>query len=57
VVLAAEVASRRREARTGIQLKSGEWLRGRLYGMQNRKLEFESDELDDLVFDWKDVHR
>jgi hypothetical protein len=40
-----------------IQLKSGEWLRGRLYGMQNRKLEFESDELDDLVFDWKDVHQ
>jgi hypothetical protein len=40
-----------------IQLKSGEWLRGRLYGMQNRKLEFESDELDDLEFDWKDVHQ
>src|SRR5262249_4506764 len=38
-----------------IQLKSGEWLRGRLYGMQNRKLEFESDELDDLKFDWKDI--
>jgi putative salt-induced outer membrane protein YdiY len=40
-----------------IQLKSGEWLRGRLYGMQNRSLEFESDELDDLKFDWKDVHQ
>jgi putative salt-induced outer membrane protein YdiY len=40
-----------------IQLKSGEWLRGRLYGMQNRKLEFESDELDDLTFDWKDIHQ
>jgi putative salt-induced outer membrane protein YdiY len=40
-----------------IQLKSGEWLRGRLYGMQNRKLEFESDELDDLEFDWKDVYQ
>lgn len=40
-----------------IQLKSGEWLRGRLYGMQNRKLEFESDELDDLEFDWKDIHQ
>jgi putative salt-induced outer membrane protein YdiY len=40
-----------------IQLKSGEWLRGRLYGMQNRELEFESDELDDLSFDWKDVHQ
>jgi len=40
-----------------IQLKSGEWLRGRLYGMQNRKVEFESDELDDLMFDWKDIHQ
>lgn len=40
-----------------IQLKSGEWLRGRLHGMQNRKVEFESDELDDLTFDWKDVHQ
>src|SRR6185436_1400737 len=40
-----------------IQLKSGEWLRGRLYGMQNRKLEFESDELNDLELDWKDVHQ
>jgi len=40
-----------------IQLKSGEWLRGRLYGMQNRTVEFESDELDELTFDWKDVHQ
>ena len=40
-----------------IQLKSGEWLRGKLYGMQNRKLEFESDELDDFTFDWKDIHQ
>jgi hypothetical protein len=40
-----------------IQLKSGEWLRGRLYGMQNRELEFDSDELNDLKFDWKDIHQ
>ena len=40
-----------------IQLKSGEWLRGRLYGMQNRKLEFDSDELNDVNFDWKDVYQ
>jgi putative salt-induced outer membrane protein YdiY len=25
--------------------------------MQNRELEFESDELDDLKFDWKDIHQ
>lgn len=40
-----------------IQLKSGEWLRGTLHGMQNRTVEFESDELDDLSFDWKDIHQ
>ena len=40
-----------------IQLQSGEWLRGKLHGMQNRKMEFESDELDDLTFDWKDIHQ
>jgi hypothetical protein len=45
------------ESSDWIQLKSGEWLRGRLYGMQNRTVEFESDELDELTFDWKDVHQ
>ena len=40
-----------------IQLQSGEWLRGKLHGMQNRKMEFESDELDDLTFDWKDIQQ
>ncbi len=38
-----------------IQLKSGEWLRGKLHGMENRSLEFDSDELGELTFDWKDV--
>jgi putative salt-induced outer membrane protein YdiY len=50
-------ASPDRTTNDWIQLKSGEWLRGRLYGMQNRKLEFESVELDELEFDWKDVHQ
>ena len=40
-----------------IQLKSGEWLKGRLKGMQDRKLDFISDELDDQEFDWKDIHQ
>ena len=40
-----------------LQLKSGEWLRGRLYGMQNRKVEFESDELEELEFEFKDVYQ
>ncbi len=40
-----------------IQLKSGEWLRGRLKGMQDRKLEFDSEKLEDQSFDWKDVRQ
>ena len=40
-----------------IQLKSGEWLKGRLKAMQERKLEFDSDELNDLTFDWKDIRQ
>ncbi len=38
-----------------IQLESGEWLKGRLEALQDEKLEFESEELDDLEFEWKDV--
>jgi len=40
-----------------IQLKSGEWLKGRLKALQERKLEFDSDELNDLTFDWKDIRQ
>ena len=40
-----------------IQLKSGEWLKGRFKAMQERELEFDSDELDDLTFDWKDIRQ
>jgi putative salt-induced outer membrane protein YdiY len=40
-----------------IQLKSGEWLKGTLTGMQNRVLEFRSEELNDLTFDWKDIRQ
>lgn len=40
-----------------IQLKSGEWLKGRLKAMQERKLEFYSEELKDQAFDWKDVRQ
>lgn len=38
-----------------IQLKSGEWLRGRLKYIQERKIEFDSDELKDLSLDLKNV--
>ena len=38
-----------------IKLTSGEWLKGEIKGLYNFKLEFDSDELDDLTFDWEDV--
>jgi len=38
-----------------LQLKSGEWLRGRITILQKDSLEFDSDELDDLVIKWKNV--
>ena len=40
-----------------IQLKSGEWLKGRLKGMQERKLDFDSEELKLLTFDWQDIRQ
>ena len=40
-----------------IQLKSGEWLKGRIKAMQERKLEFDSEELKLLTFDWKDIRQ
>lgn len=40
-----------------IQLKSGEWLKGEIKAMQDRELEFDSDELDDLTFDWADIRQ
>ena len=40
-----------------IQLKSGEWLRGRLRYVQERKVEFDSDELKDQSLDLKDVRQ
>jgi putative salt-induced outer membrane protein YdiY len=38
-----------------IQLKYGEWLKGRIKSLQEDKLEFDSEELDLLTFDWKDI--
>jgi putative salt-induced outer membrane protein YdiY len=38
-----------------IQLKSGEWLKGRIKSMQEDKLEFDSEELDLLSFGWDDI--
>ena len=38
-----------------IQLKSGEWLKGRFRGMQDEQLNFYSEELDDQDFDWDKI--
>ena len=39
-----------------IQLKSGEWLKGHIKSLQDERLEFDSEELNLLTFDWKDIH-
>lgn len=38
-----------------IQLKSGEWLRGRLKYIQRKEVDFDSDELEELTLKLKDV--
>jgi putative salt-induced outer membrane protein YdiY len=38
-----------------IEIKSGEWLKGRIKSLQQEDLEFDSEELDVHVWDWKDV--
>jgi putative salt-induced outer membrane protein YdiY len=39
-----------------IRLHSGEWLKGKIENLRDESLSFDSAELDDLKFDWKDVH-
>lgn len=38
-----------------IQLTSGEWLKGHIKSMQEEKLEFDSEELNLLTFDWEKI--
>jgi len=38
-----------------IQLVSGEWLKGEIKGLYKNSLEFDSDKLDLLTLDWKDI--
>lgn len=40
-----------------IQLKSGEWLKGQIKYIQQKEIEFDSDELDELTIDLKDVRQ
>lgn len=38
-----------------VQLKSGEWIRGSIDLFRDLKMEFDSDDLDDLVINWSDI--
>jgi putative salt-induced outer membrane protein YdiY len=38
-----------------VQLKSGEWLKGRMKSLQDEKLEFDSEEMDVHEFHWEDI--
>ena len=40
-----------------IQLNTGEWLKGRIKAMQERQIEFFSEKLSDMTFDWKDIRQ
>jgi hypothetical protein len=40
-----------------VQLKSGEWLRGQLKYIQNKEVEFDSDEMNQQTLDLKDVSK
>ena len=40
-----------------VQLKSGEWLRGEIKYIQDKEIEFDSDELDQLTLKLKDVRQ
>lgn len=40
-----------------IEIKTGEWLKGRLKSVQDNKLEFDSEEFDFVEYDWDDVHQ
>jgi hypothetical protein len=38
-----------------VQLSSGEWIRGSIDLFRDLKMEFDSDDLDDLEIDWEDI--
>jgi len=40
-----------------VQLKSGEWLKGKIKAMQKRELEYDSEEMELQTFDWKDIRQ
>ena len=43
------------ETKDWVRLSSGEWVRGSIELLQYEKMYFDSEEMDDLEFDWEDV--
>ncbi len=43
------------ESKDWVRLSSGEWVRGAIELLQYEKMYFDSEEMDDLEFDWEDV--
>jgi len=44
-----------KDGKDWVQLKSGEWVRGNIDLFRDLEMEFDSDELDDLVIEWDDI--
>ena len=44
-----------KDTKDWVLLKSGEWLRGNMDLFRDLKMDFDSDELDDLSIDWEDI--
>jgi hypothetical protein len=40
-----------------IQMKSDEWVKGKIIVMYDKELEFDSDEFDTLILDWKKIRQ
>jgi hypothetical protein len=43
------------DSKDWVQLTSGEWLRGSIDLLRDQSMEFDSDELDDQILDWRDI--
>ncbi len=50
-----EESAERKLAYDWVQIDSGEWLKGEIKRLLDEELYFDSDEFDDVSFDWEDV--
>ena len=44
-----------RDSKDWVRLNSGEWIHGKIELIRDLSMEFDSDDLDDLVIDWSDI--